>query len=268
MKNRIISAALAVMTAGLCACSNAKGISAPADSSTDTEEVTILAAASLTDVCTELDKIYAQTHPEVKLTFSFGSSGALQTQIEEGAPADIFFSASTKQMNALKEEGLMVTDSIDELLENKIVLIVPADSDKGIASFDDAVTDKVSMIGLGEPESVPAGQYAEEIFTTLGTLEQVKAKANYGTDVRTVLSWVETGDVDCGVVYATDAYSSDKVKIVAEAPEGSCRKVIYPAGIVGSSAHKDAAKEFVDFLGSDTGMEVFEKYGFSPAAKD
>ena len=124
------------------------------------------------------------------------------------------------------------------------------------------------MIGLGEPESVPAGQYAEEIFTSLGTLEQVKAKANYGTDVRTVLSWVETGDVDCGVVYATDAYSSDKVKIVAEAPEGSCRKVIYPAGIVGSSAHKDAAKEFVDFLGSDAGMEIFEKNGFSPAAKD
>ncbi len=268
MKNRIVSAILAVLTAGLCACSNANGTPAPADNGTAAEEVTILAAASLTDVCTELSGIYAESHPDVKLTFSFGSSGALQTQIEEGAPADIFFSASTKQMDALNEQGLMDNDSIEKLLENKIVLIVPADSDKGISSFDDAVTDKVSMIGLGEPESVPAGQYAEEIFTSLGTLEQVKAKANYGTDVRTVLSWVETGDVDCGVVYATDAYSSDKVKIVAEAPEGSCKKVIYPAGIVSSSAHKEAAKEFMDFLGSDAGMEVFEKYGFSPAAKD
>ena len=93
----------------------------------------------------------------------------------------------------------------------------------------------------------------------------MKAKANYGTDVRTVLSWVETGDVDCGVVYATDAYSTDKVKIAAEAPEGSCKKVIYPVGIVDSSAHADAAKEFEDFLASQEAMEVFEKYGFTKA---
>ncbi|MBR4224170.1 MAG: molybdate ABC transporter substrate-binding protein, partial [Oscillospiraceae bacterium] len=112
-------------------------------------------------------------------------------------------------------------------------------------------------------ESVPAGQYAEEIFTTLGTLDEVKAKANYGTDVRTVLSWVETGDVDCGVVYATDAYSSDKVKIVAEAPEGSCKKVIYPVGITANAPNADGAKEFEEFLKSDEAMAVFERYGFA-----
>ena len=226
-------------------------------------EVTILAAASLTDVCIELDAMYSESHRDTSLIFSFGSSGALQTQIEEGAPADIFFSASTKQMDALDEEGLMDKDSITKLLENKIVLIVPADSTKDITSFDDITTDKVGMIGLGDPESVPAGQYAEEIFTTLGTLDEVKAKANYGTDVRTVLSWVETGDVDCGVVYATDAYSSDKVKIVAEAPEGSCKKVIYPVGITANAPNADGAKEFEEFLKSDEAMAVFERYGFA-----
>ncbi|MBQ4363638.1 MAG: molybdate ABC transporter substrate-binding protein, partial [Oscillospiraceae bacterium] len=135
--------------------------------------------------------------------------------------------------------------------------------DKGITSFDDVVTDKVKMIGLGEPESVPAGQYAEQVFTTLGTLEDVKAKANYGTDVRTVLSWVETGDVDCGVVYATDAYSTDKVKIVAEAPEGSCKKVIYPVGITKDAPNAAGAKDFEDFLKTDEAMAIFEKYGFA-----
>ncbi|MCR5806307.1 MAG: molybdate ABC transporter substrate-binding protein [Oscillospiraceae bacterium] len=263
-----------MFTIAMCSCA------APADNadtagstvqpaeSTAKEEITILAAASLTDVCGELESMYNSTHPDVSLVFSFGSSGALQTQIEEGAPADIFFSASTKQMDALDEKGLMDKDSINMLLENKIVLVVPADSDKGITSFDDVVTDKVKMIGLGEPESVPAGQYAEQVFITLGTLEDVKAKANYGTDVRTVLSWVETGDVDCGVVYATDAYSTDKVKIAAEAPDGSCKKVIYPVGIVGSSAHVDAAKKFEDFLTSQEAMEVFEKFGFTKAVNN
>jgi len=227
--------------------------------------LTILAAASLTDVCAELEDAYKITHPNVTFTFSLGSSGALQTQIEEGAPADIFFSASTKQMNALNDEGLIAEGSIRELLENKIVLVVPADSDKKIESFDDITTDKVSMIGLGEPESVPAGQYAEQVFTSMNILDKVKKKANYGTDVRTVLSWVETGDVDCGVVYATDAYSTEKVKIVSEAPEGSCDKVIYPVGIIKASNKSDIAKEFIDFLTGDEAMKIFKKYGFSEA---
>lgn len=228
----------------------------------DRKELIILAAASLTDVCGELETIYEEAHPDTELTFSFGSSGALQTQIEEGAPADIFFPASTKQMDALKDEDLMDNDSITELLENKIVLVVPRGSDKGISSFEDAASEKVSMIGLGDPESVPAGQYAEEVFTTLGILDDVKAKANYGSDVRTVLTWVESGDVDCGVVYKTDALTGDEVEIVAEAPEGSCRKVIYPIGIVKATQNADGAKELLEFFKSDEAMKVFEKYGF------
>lgn len=227
------------------------------------KELTILAAASLKDVCGEIETLYEEKHPGMDLIFSFGSSGALQSQIEEGAPADVFFSAAQKQMNALKEQELMENDSITDLLENKIVLIVPSNSEIKISSFEDVTTDVVSMIGLGEPKSVPAGQYAEEVFTTLGILDQVSAKANYGQDVRTVLTWVEEGAVDCGVVYATDANTTDKVKIICEAPEGSCKKVIYPVGIIKSTPKKTASKEFVEYLKSDEAMVLFKKYGFS-----
>jgi molybdate transport system substrate-binding protein len=153
--------------------------------------LTILAAASLTDVCDELKGIYETENPGVELVFSYGGSGALQTQIEEGAPCDVFFSAAEKQMNALKEENLIDEDSVQNLLENKIVLIVPKGSSSSISSFEDAV-DKAEMIGLGEPESVPAGQYAEEVFDSLGILDDVKAKANYGQDVRTCI-WQPRG---------------------------------------------------------------------------
>lgn len=229
-------------------------------------ELTILAAASLTDVCGELKTEYETSHPGVTLQFSYGASGALQSQIEEGAPADVFFSAGTKQMDALKEEGLMDTDSVVELLENKIVLVVPADREGGPASFEDAAAEGVSMVALGEPESVPAGQYAREVFESLGIWQQVEAKANYGSDVRTVLSWVETGAADCGVVYATDAYTSDGVKIVAEAPEGSHSPVIYPVGVVKAGAHTEDAEEFVRYLERDEAMRLFERFGFTRAA--
>lgn len=229
------------------------------------EELTILAAASLTDVCNEIKTEYEAAHPNVTLHFSYGASGALQTQIEEGAPADLFFSAATKQMTALNDEGLMDPDSIVNLLENKVVLIVPEGSDKDISSFEDVATDKVGMIGLGEPGSVPVGQYSEEIFNSLEILDTVKTKANYGSDVRTVLSWVETGAVDCGVVYATDAYVGENIQIVCEAPAGSCKQVIYPVGIVKASEHADAAAEFLAYLQTDHAMQKFEGYGFSAA---
>lgn len=232
-------------------------------SRTEPVELTVLAAASLTDVCNEIGERYEAEHENVRLNFSYGSSGALQTQIEEGAPADVFLSAAMKQMDTLDEKGLMDSDSIVQLLENKVVLVVPADSDTDISSFKEAATDKVAMIGLGEPESVPVGQYSEEIFTSLNLLDQVRAKANYGSDVRTVLSWVETGAVDCGIVYATDAYITQQVRIVAEAPEGSCKRVIYPAGVVKDSAHAEEAAAFVEYLQTEEVLELFESYGFS-----
>lgn len=235
--------------------------------STKKVELTILAAASLTDVCNELKGIYEGSHAGVTLTCSYAGSGALQTQIEEGAPADVFISAAKKQMNALKEKSLMKEDTIGNLLENKVVLIVPADSKLELKSFEDLKSDSVKMVGIGEVESVPVGQYAKTIFTNLGFWDTIEKKANFGTDVRTVLNWVETGEVDCGVVYATDAYTTDKVKIVAEAPAGSCDPVIYPAGVVAASKNAAAAEEFVTFLKSEEAMKVFEKYGFSRAGE-
>ena len=165
------------------------------DSVNEETELTILAAASLTDVCEDLKSVYEAETENVTLTFSFGGSGALQAQIEEGAPADMFISAAQTQMDALLEQGLMVSSSVTDLLENKVVLIVPQGNPAGIESFEDVL--KADIIGIGEVSSVPVGQYSEEIFTDLGIWDQVRGKANFGSDVRTVLSWVESGEVDC-----------------------------------------------------------------------
>ena len=231
----------------------------------ENKTITVLAAASLTDVMGELEASYEAEHPNIDLVFSFAGSGALQTQIEEGAPADIFISAASKQMNNLNDEGLMDSSSIRDLLLNTVVLIVPSDSELGLTSFEDVLNDDVSIIGLGEVESVPAGKYAQQVFEYLGMWEDVQARANFGTDVRTVLSWVEMGEVDCGVVYATDAFTSDQVTIVAEAPEGSCDRVVYPAGIVAGSEVAAESEEFLQYLQSAEAAAVFESYGFTMA---
>ncbi len=234
----------------------------PPEPTPEPVELFVSAAASLTDVLAEIAEGYKAVSPNVTLTFNFGSSGTLQTQIEEGAPADLFFSAAQKQMTALKDKGLTVDDTIKDMLVNKVVLIVPANSDKGLTSFEDVTTDKVKLIAVGEA-SVPVGQYTEEIYTTLGTWDAVKAKANFGTDVRNVLSWVESGDVDCGIVYATDAATTDLVKIVAEAPEGSHKPVIYPAAVLKNAAHPDEAKAFLDYLSGPEATAAFEAAGFA-----
>lgn len=281
IKNLIILMVAVMMIAGMTACkSNVSNNAADnnttaavadnketdkATESSITGELTVLAAASLTDVTAELKAEFEKEYEGITLTFSYGSSGALQTQIEEGAPCDVFMSAATKQMNALSESGKVDTDSVVKLLENKVVLIVPKDSTLELTSFADVAGKDVEMIALGEPGSVPVGQYSQEIFTSLNILDEVVAKANYASDVRGVLAWVEEGEVSCGVVYATDAAVSDKVKVVCEAEDGLCAKVIYPVGIVSSSTQKDAAGLWIEFLQSEKAMEIFGKYGFSAA---
>lgn len=225
-----------------------------------TTELHISAAASLTNAMNDLAELYAKDNPDVKITFNFGSSGALQQAIENGGETDLFYSAAQKQMNALEEKGELAQGTRRNLLKNEVVLIVPGDSAKDIKSFDDVVN--VDKIALGEPNGVPVGQYSEEIFSKLGILDAVKAKAVYGSDVRQVLAWTESGEVDCGVVYATDAAISDKVKVICAAPEGSHKPVIYPAAVIKSSKNLDAAKKFLDFTASEPAMKVFAKYGF------
>ena len=171
-------------------------------------------------------------------------------------------------IEALQDENMIDADSVVELLENKITLIVPKGSETGITGFEDIT--KAENIAIGDPESVPAGQYAQEAFESLGMWEDVQAKASLGTNVTEVLSWVSEGSADAGVVYLTDATTSDqadKIDIIGYAPEGSCKKVIYPVGIVSASEHKEAAAKFIEYLQTEEGLAAFEKYGFSPNAQ-
>lgn len=234
----------------------------------DTEEpVTILmaAAASLEySMKDELIPMFQEQHPNITVEGTYDSSGKLQTQIESGIDADLFFSAAEKQMTALKDENLIDGDSIQNLLENKIVLVVPSDKKDAYTKFEDVVN--AETIAVGDPESVPVGQYSQEALTSLGLWDQVSAKASLGTNVTEVLNWVSEGSADAGIVYATDAATKkDSLAVVAEAPEGNlAQKVLYPAGIVSSSTKKDAAQLFLDFLASDQASKVFEEYGFTP----
>lgn len=248
---------LAVSLFGIVSCN-------PKTGDTEGKEVLVLAAASLTDVLTELATTYKDT-TGVTVTFSFASSGALQTQIESGSPADIFFSAAQKQMDALEEKGLIEIDTRKNLLENKVVLITPVDSTLNIKSFNDLANPNVKKIGLGEPKSVPVGQYSEEILNNLSILDIVKSKSIYGSDVRNVLSWVETGEVDCGIVYETDAKIANNINIITQAPEGSHKRVIYPIAIINSSSNVEEAQKFIDYISTDSSMEIFKRYGFSSA---
>ncbi|MDO6993035.1 molybdate ABC transporter substrate-binding protein [Brachyspira innocens] len=231
-------------------------------SSSNNKEILVLAAASLTDVLTELANNY-KTETGTIVTFSFASSGALQSQIESGAPADIFFSAAQKQMDALQQKDLIDTNTRKDLLENKVVLIAPSNSKLNIKSFTDITNSDVSKVGLGEPKSVPVGQYSEEILSNLSILDTIKQKSVYGSDVRNVLSWVEIGEVDCGIVYATDAKIAKNINIIAEAPEGTHKKVIYPIAVIKSSQNKEEALKFIDYISSDKSIETFKAYGFT-----
>ncbi len=224
----------------------------------------IAAAASLEySMEDELIPMFEEQNPEITVEGTYDSSGKLQTQIEEGLDADVFFSAATKQMDALAEEGLVEESSVKDLLENKIVLIVLKGQEGNYSKFEDIAN--ASTVALGDPASVPAGQYAQEALGNLGLWDAVSAKASFGTNVTEVLNWIAEGSADAGVVYATDAATKeDAVSVVAEAPADSLAEpVIYPVGLVENSTKKDAAEKFMEFLSSDDAAAVFEKYGFT-----
>lgn len=227
-------------------------------------EILVAAAASLKNAYEEeLIPMFQAQYPGVTVKGTYDSSGKLQTQIEEGLEADVFMSAAVKQMNALDEEGMIASDTIVNLLENKIVLIVPSGSESGLAAFEDIAN--AESIALGDPASVPAGQYAEEALTNLGIWDSIQDKVSFGTNVTEVLNQVAAASADAGIVYATDAASmADQVTVIAEAPEGSLSaKVIYPVAVVKETAHEEQAKNFVEFLQTEEAMAVFEAYGFS-----
>lgn len=237
-------------------------------------ELVVFAAASMTETMNQIAELYKTVAPNVTLVYTFDSSGTLKTQIQEGADCDIFISAAQKQMNQLDasvDAGGGNTEGLDfvlqgtrcNLVENKVTLVVPEGNPAGISSFDDVATDKVKLIALGNSD-VPVGQYSEEIFTAMGVWDQLNAsqKITFGTNVKEVTSQVAEAAVDCGVVYGTDAYSAG-LEVVAEAPDGTHKPVVYPAAVLNTTKNGDAAKAFLEFLKGDECSAVFESVGFS-----
>ena len=224
-------------------------------------ELHVFAAASLTNIMTDVANLYNQDHPNVKLTFTFDSSGTLQTQIEQGAACDVFLSAAQKQMDALAGENLIDAASRVNLWGNQLVLVVPRGNPAGITSFADAAT-KAKTIALGNSD-VPAGQYAQQVFTNMGVWDQIQAIATLGSDVKEVTSWVSQGAADCGVVYATDATTAG-LQIVASPPDGTLTTpVTYPGAVTGSSANGADAQVFLAFLQSAACKQLFTAAGFT-----
>ncbi|MGF9966226.1 molybdate ABC transporter substrate-binding protein [Bacillus rhizoplanae] len=224
-------------------------------------ELTISAAASLQDALKDIQTQYEKKEPNVKLSFNFGSSGALQQQIEQGAPADLFFSAAEDKFQTLVSKGIIDQKEGKNLLGNELVLIVPKDSN--IKDFQALKEDQVTKIALGTPESVPAGKYAKEALTHLNLWNDLQNKIVYTKDVRQVLTYVETGSVNAGIVYKTDALISKKVNIANTAPTNSHEPIHYPLGIIKATKHKKEATAFYEYLQSKDAIAIFKKYGFT-----
>ncbi len=223
-------------------------------------ELTISAAVSLQDALNDIKVSFEKEHPNVKIIYNYGSSGALQQQISQGAPVDLFFSAAMDKFDKLVKDGLIEKKNGTDLVGNDLVLVVPKDSNEGIKTFEDLI--KVNKIALGTPEVVPAGQYAKETLGKLNIWRAVEKKVVYAKDVRQVLTYVETGNVDAGIVYKTDALTSPKVKIVVTARENSHDPIIYPVGLMKNSSHPKEAALFYKYLQKQNSIKIYEKYGF------
>ena len=267
MRKKLIAAMMAgVLSAGMFST----GVFA---ADTDLKgEVNTFIAASLSNAMEEIQKDFNETYPDVEILYNADSSGTLQTQIEEGARCDIFFSAADKQMNALVDENLAKKDTVEDILENKVVLIKPKDGETKVTGFEN-ITDAANIALAGD--SVPVGQYAREIFDNLGITDEVnKMEINEGKNVSEVLAAVSEGSNEIGIGYATDAASvADKVDVIAEAPADALKTpVLYPVGLIeDKEASEDdtaAAEAFLEYIKSDDAMKVFEKYGFTAYKAD
>lgn len=221
----------------------------------------VSAAASLKDVMEEIKPLYQRKSPDVNLTFNFGASGALLQQIQQGAPTDIFISAGKSQMDTLNQKGDLVPGTLRNLANNRLVLIAPQGS-RSVTGFTSLKNPAVKRISVGEPRSVPAGQYAEQVLRSMKMWDELKPKLVLANNVRQVLAAVETGNADAGFVYATDAKISNKVKTVVVADESSHSPIVYPMAALKSSKNTNAAKAFVQFLSGAEARNVLRKYGF------
>ncbi|PIC63704.1 molybdate ABC transporter substrate-binding protein [Sporosarcina sp. P13] len=256
MKRFLFSVLVIILSALFVGCS--------ATDKKPNEEVELLisAAASLTDALEELKGPFEEKHEGIRLTYNFGSSGKLATNIENGAPSDVFLSASTKDMNSMEEKGLIDNESRKVFASNALVLIAPKDSAIEIASFEDIDLAAIAHLAVGEPASVPVGRYTKETLETLDLWEPLQEKLVLGSDVRQVLTYVEMGNADAGVVYSSDAFMSDDVNVLAESNAAWHAPIVYPGAVVKDSKHQQAAQQFLDYVTSDAGMETLRKFGF------
>ena len=237
------------------------GISAAPAGAQEKSEITVSAAISLKDSLDEIGTVYEKAHPGVKISFNYGGSGTLQRQIEQGAPVDIFFSAAEKQMDDLQAKGLIAAGTRRNIVRNQLVLIAPVASTL-IGSFQDLARPEVKIVALGEPATVPAGMYARQTLEHLGLLAAVDKKTVLAKDVRAVLTYVETGNADAGLVYQTDAQGSSKVRIVAVAPPFSHDPIVYPAAILKDPKNLSGAQSFLAFLSGTEARDIYLKHGF------
>ncbi|QQK07773.1 molybdate ABC transporter substrate-binding protein [Miniphocaeibacter halophilus] len=263
----IVMSLVLVFTMFLTSCSNTNTRDTTKEGSTKevkkTEEkvsskITVAAAASLTDAFNEMQPIFKEKE-NIELEFTYGASGTLQKQIEEGAGIDLFISASTKNMDELVEKDLIDKDTVDTIVKNALVLITPKDSEvKSIADLE-ALNDKIA---IGETESVPAGQYAKQSLESLDLWNKLEDKYVFAKDVRAVLSYVSTGEAGAGFVYKSDTIGEDNVVIVETIEESNHDLIIYPGGVISESKERDAAMKFLDYLKTDEAKEILTKYGF------
>ncbi len=219
-------------------------------------ELTVFAAASTTDVMKELAATFEKCGGD-KIRFNFASSGALARQIDAGAPADLFLSANVRWMDYLEGKNLLTADTLTDLVQNSLVLVAPKDSAMTYAGFPENLKGKLAV---GDFKSVPAGTYAEASLKELGWLDVVQGKLVKGTNVRTVLMYVERGEVDAGIVYLTDAMQSDKVKVIGTFPANSHPPIVYPAACLKTGS--TSAQAFLEFLKTEKAKAVFKQYGF------
>nr|WP_318502439.1 molybdate ABC transporter substrate-binding protein [Bacillus sp. T3] len=223
-------------------------------------DLTISAAASLQDALNEIKAKYEKEHSNVNITYNFGGSGALYQQIIQGAPVDLFFSAAKDQFDLLVNDGFIEKNQSKDLIGNELVLIIPKGAQTGIQSFQDI--EKAEKISIGIPETVPAGKYAKETLVNLDIWKRVESKLVFAKDVRQVLTYVETGNVDAGMVYKTDALTSNKVKVMTTAQNNLHSPIVYPVGILKKTANPEEALNFFEYLQTQESMKILYKYGF------
>jgi len=268
MKKKILFSTLItlILSVLIISCSAPKESSSAPKEATPAQpavELNISAAASLKEAMTDIQTEFNKVKPNVTLTVNFGASGSLQQQIEQGAPCDMFISAGQSQMKALDDKSLLLENTKKDLVKNDLVLVGPKDTT--LTGLSDLTGDKVKKIAVGEPASVPAGKYADEVFTTLGIKDAVASKLVFAKDVKEVLAWSTSGNAEAGFVYKSDALSSKDVKIIETIADDKHSPIAYPVGIIKASKNPDVAKAFEDFLFTDTCKKIFEKYGYGIA---